>query len=231
MQGLEKSYQRRGLRRAQIFPVRRHVSATLNYLADELVLREPHSYAVQIRASQPATLVKSVAIAALFGLKNQRALPLKGGRAMQKLLRHGIAAPGVHVRTPGCELREMGEGPERDRNQQHGQDRNRPTPPALFAFSREKGKKEQPDDHHDRADQKCWSLKRRGEQREQGIEPQEKVVWLRRGLDNRRVRLAGRSKWAEVNRANGDCQEHKRREEQIFPNGIGEEGRAVFFCQ
>src|ERR1700740_209127 len=100
MKGLEKCYERGRLCRTQIFPVRRHIATALNHLADELVLREPHGNAVERRAPLSAELTERMAIAALLHLKHESPLPLKCGGAMQKSFRHGIAAPGVHVRTP-----------------------------------------------------------------------------------------------------------------------------------
>src|SRR5882672_5946435 len=95
MQGFEKCHERRGLCRTQVLPVRRHVAASLNHLSDELVLREPHGDAIQRRASLPAQLPEGVAVAALFDLKNKRALSLQGRCAMKKSLRDRIAAPGA----------------------------------------------------------------------------------------------------------------------------------------
>src|ERR1700752_4389134 len=46
MESLEKGDQRRGLWRTQVFSVRRHVAASLDHLADELVLRQPYGYGV-----------------------------------------------------------------------------------------------------------------------------------------------------------------------------------------
>src|SRR5260370_38941867 len=103
MQGLEKCDERRGLCRTQVLPVRRHVAVALVRLADELVLREPHGDRIQRRASLPAQLPEGMAVAALFDLKNERALSLQRGCAMKKSLRHWITAPSVHVRTPRCE--------------------------------------------------------------------------------------------------------------------------------
>ena len=47
MQGFEKCDECSGLRRTQVLPIRRHVAAALDHLADELVLREPHGNTVQ----------------------------------------------------------------------------------------------------------------------------------------------------------------------------------------
>src|SRR5258706_4168717 len=105
MQSLEKCDERRGLCRTQVLPVRRHVAASLDHLADELVLREPHGDAIQRRASLPAQLPEGMAVAALLDLKNKCALPLQGRCGMKKTLRHRITAPSAHVLTPRCESR------------------------------------------------------------------------------------------------------------------------------
>src|SRR6266852_8684551 len=109
MQGLEKGDQCGGFRWTQVFSVGGHVAASLDHLADELVLREPHGNAVQSRTSFSATISKRMAVAALLRLKYERALPLKRGCAMQKFPRHGITSPPVHVRTPGSDAGKMRE--------------------------------------------------------------------------------------------------------------------------
>src|SRR5215468_10432364 len=105
MQRLEKCDESGRLRRAQVFSISRHVAAPLNYLPDELVMREPHGDRVQGRASVPTGPSKCMAVSTLFELKNERTLPLKRSRVKDHLLRHWITAPGVHVRAPGRELR------------------------------------------------------------------------------------------------------------------------------
>src|SRR4029077_18526586 len=77
MQGLEKCDERRGLCRTQVLPVRRHVAASLDHLADELVLCKPNGNAIQSRTSLPSYLPKGMAVAALLDLKNKRPLPLQ----------------------------------------------------------------------------------------------------------------------------------------------------------
>src|SRR5580704_5726276 len=84
MQGLEKCDKRRGLSRTQVLPVRRHVAASLDHLADELVLREPHGDAVERRTPLSAEFTEGMAIATLLHLKHESALPLKCGGAMKK---------------------------------------------------------------------------------------------------------------------------------------------------
>src|SRR5580700_1193148 len=96
VQGLEESYERCSLRRAQVVPVGWHIAAALNHLPNELVLRQPHRNAVQSRPPLSATVAKRVAVAALLDLKHQRALALKRGRAMSVTIGYGISAPGVH---------------------------------------------------------------------------------------------------------------------------------------
>src|SRR5580704_4258337 len=107
MQGLKKRHERRRFRRTQILPVRWHVTASLDHLADELILCKPHGNTVQSRTSLSAQLPKRMAVAALLDLKNERTLALKRSCAVQKSLRHGITAPGIHVRAPGRVAGEM----------------------------------------------------------------------------------------------------------------------------
>src|SRR5215470_2588331 len=160
MQSLKKGDQRRGLRWTQVLSIRGHVPAALNHLSNELVLREPHCHAVESGSSLSTTLSKGMTITTLLHLKDERALPLKRGGVMNVSLRHRIAAPGIHVRTPGRVSREMGERAECDRDQQDRQDRNRAALPTLFPFTGKKREKQQPDNHQDRTDQKSRCLKR-----------------------------------------------------------------------
>ena len=200
MQRLEKSDERGCLRGTQILSIGRHVAATLNDLPDKLVLRETQGHGVEGGPSLSATFSQRVTVTALFNLKYQSSLPLQCGRPMYKLIRHWVTAPRVHVGTPGREPGEMGERSERDRDQHHGQNRDWSALPALFTFAGKKGKKKQPNNYYHRSDQKCWGLERRREQREHSIEPEEKVIWFRNGLDDGRIGPAGRPKLAELHR-------------------------------
>ena len=85
-----------------------------------MIFSEPDGNAVEGRASLPATFPNGMAVAALFGLKNERTLSLKRGCPMQNFFRYGIAALRVHVRTPGREAREMREGSQGYCDQQNG---------------------------------------------------------------------------------------------------------------
>ena len=87
MQSCKKCHQRGRFRRTQVLPVCRHVAATLNDLADELVFGEPHGNAVQSRAPLPARCTEGMAVPALLDLKHQSALPFKSGSSAQELVR------------------------------------------------------------------------------------------------------------------------------------------------
>jgi hypothetical protein len=63
---------------AKIFAVGWHVSAALDHLAYQLVLRKLHSDGVQRRAPLTALPFKGMAVMTLLGLENESALPLKG---------------------------------------------------------------------------------------------------------------------------------------------------------
>src|SRR4051812_33674999 len=95
-----------------------------------------------------------------------------------------VAAPGIHVRAPGCVLRETSKGPECDCNQQYGKNRNGTALPALFSFPGKKRQKDQSQDCQRGTDEEKRGLERWGQQRQQSVEPQEKVIGLRRSLDD-----------------------------------------------
>ena len=77
MQRFEKCHECRCLRRTQVLAIGWHVAASLDHLANELVLREPHGNTVQRRPSLPSRLTEGMAIAALFNLKDKCASPLE----------------------------------------------------------------------------------------------------------------------------------------------------------
>src|SRR5580700_7930469 len=143
VQGREKSYECRSLCRTQVVPIGRHIPAALNHLPNELVLCQPYGNAVQGWPSLSTHVAKRVAVAALLDLKHERTLPLKCSRALNVPIGYRIAAPCVHVRTPGRELGHASKGAERDGDHEHRDYRNRPALPALFSFSRKKWQKNQ----------------------------------------------------------------------------------------
>src|ERR1700722_12913206 len=125
-----------------------------------------------------------MAIAALLFLKYESPLPLERSSAVQKPVGHRIPAPCVHMRTPWGKSGEMCKSPQSDCNQQYGQNRNWPAPPALFSFARKKWQEEQSNNRHHRTNQQSWSFHGRRKQREQGVQPQKKVIRFRGRLNN-----------------------------------------------
>src|ERR1700741_1683496 len=140
-----------------------------------------------------------MAVAALLGLEDKCALAFEGSPAVQETLWHGIAAPRIHVWAPGCVSRKVCERAQRYGDEENRQDGDGPPAPAFFSFPGKKRQEEQTDDHKHWADEKRWSFKRWGQQREQRVEPNEKIVGPWRGLNNGWIRPAGRSEWPEVN--------------------------------
>src|ERR1700745_675075 len=100
MQRFEECDERGRLRRTQILPICGHVSASLDHLADELVLGQAHGDTIKCWTSLAATLPEGMAVTTLLALENQCPLSLKRGAAMQKFVRYRITAPRIHVRTP-----------------------------------------------------------------------------------------------------------------------------------
>src|SRR5690242_1259908 len=82
MQGLEKRDKSRGFRRTQVLSVSRHVPASLNHLADKLVLRKPHGDMVECRAPLSAEITERMTIAALLHLKHESPLPRESSSAV-----------------------------------------------------------------------------------------------------------------------------------------------------
>src|SRR5258708_33291088 len=93
MESFKERDERRGLGRAQVVSIGRHIAAALDHLPDELVGRKPHRDAIQGWSPLSARIAEGVAVAALLYLKHQRTLPLERGRALYVFVRHRLAGP------------------------------------------------------------------------------------------------------------------------------------------
>jgi len=80
MKSLKKCNQRGCLRRTQVLPISGHVTATLNHLTDQLILRKAYSDTVKRWASLATGIPERMAITTLLHLKYQRALSFQRGR-------------------------------------------------------------------------------------------------------------------------------------------------------
>jgi hypothetical protein len=134
VQCLEESHQCSRLCGSQIFSVSRHVAAALDYLADELILRELNGDSIQLRTTLTSRAAQRVAVVALLYLKNERALPLQGRTPFQVLRWNWITAPRIHYRTPRRIASQVCECTERDRDQQNRKNRYGTAFPALLTF-------------------------------------------------------------------------------------------------
>src|SRR5580692_4558885 len=99
-----------------------------------------------------------MAVAALFDLEDERALPLESTGAVQKLIGHRVAAPRIHVWTPWCVSSEVGKCSQDYGDQQNRQNSDRSTPPTLFPFSRKKWQQNKKRDDDYGADEESWRL-------------------------------------------------------------------------
>ena len=79
--------QRGCFRRREILAVGRHVAAALKHLADELILCQACRDVIQCRSALSAHPAERVAVAALLGLEDDRALPFDWGQIVQELRR------------------------------------------------------------------------------------------------------------------------------------------------
>ena len=134
VQRLEKRHQRSCLGGTQVFSIRRHVAATLNHLAYQLILRELNGDSIQFRPALSSRSAQSVAVVALLGLKNERPLALQRCTPFQVWFRNRFTAPRIHHGTPRRIAGQMCECTERDRDQQNRKNRYGTAPPAFLAF-------------------------------------------------------------------------------------------------
>src|SRR5260370_6846250 len=100
MQGFEKRHQRRCLGWTQVIPVSRHVAATLQHLADELVLREARGHGIQRWTALAACPIERVAVATLFALEHNRSLAFEGRPALYEFLLYRLPPPPTLDRHP-----------------------------------------------------------------------------------------------------------------------------------
>src|ERR1700751_516249 len=138
MQSLEKRDQRRGLSRTQIFSISRHVSATLDHLADQLVVREAKCDAVERRSALAAHVIKRMAVATLLSLEDQSAPAFECSASLQIFRRDRDAAPSVHDWTPGRMKAQVRQTAQHHRNQQNRENGNGPALPTLLPFAGDK---------------------------------------------------------------------------------------------
>ncbi len=172
-----------------------------------------------------------MAVAALLHLKNQRALAFQRGCTLQETVGHGIAAPGVHVRTPGSESGKMRERSQRHRDQQDAQHRDRPAAPAFFPFAEYKRQEYQRENRHHRPDQESGRLQRRRKQGEQCIHPQKEIIGARSGLNDGGIGPSARPEWPEIDGASRYRGQNEGGEEQILPYRVRNKGLAILFHQ
>src|SRR5712692_3936983 len=102
-QGFHEGNQLRHLRGPQILAVRRHVSATLDNLPNELIARKARGHRIQCGAAHPTLAIERVTISALLALDENRASKFERGPPLHINSRGGRAAPSLHVWRPGRE--------------------------------------------------------------------------------------------------------------------------------
>src|SRR5262245_17539602 len=117
MQCCEESHKGSGFRRAQIFPVCRHVAAALDHLPNEFILRQADCNSIERWSTFASKAVQRMTVAALLCLKNKSAASFEGRASLQILNRNRIATPCVHDRAPRRMYSQFRKSAERDRNQ------------------------------------------------------------------------------------------------------------------
>lgn len=135
MKSFEKCDERRRFRRTQILSVSGHVASALEHLAYELIASQSNSDGVESRPALATDTVKRVAIVALLGLKDERALNLEGRCSVQQFRRYSSSGGSIHHGTPWRMVGQIGEGSQRYRDKKNCQHCYRTPFPAFFALA------------------------------------------------------------------------------------------------
>jgi len=228
MKSHEESNDGGGLRGTEIFSVGRHVAAALDDLASKLVLRKEDGDLIEGGTPLAAFVTESMAVVALLELKDERALTHERRAILQEHGGNGIAAPGVHDGTPGSVTSKIGESAENDGDEKNGENGDGTTAPTFFTFTENKRQKQECKNGDDRTDEKSRRLHVRRQQREEGIEPEEKEIGTRSGLDDGGVGTARGAEGTEVGSDQGEREENTSTKEKILVDGAGNKGNAVF---
>src|SRR5580698_8871539 len=112
MQRGQEVDERRGLGGAESIAVRRHISPTLQDLADDLVLGHMRGDGVECRTAHSSRSADGVAVTALLVLQHERTLPLERATVFQISRRNWITGPGIHHGAPRRVHPEASEGSE-----------------------------------------------------------------------------------------------------------------------
>src|SRR5215510_3050598 len=145
MQRLKKLDQCCRFCRTEVFPISRHISSTLNDLANQLIRRQTDSNPVERRSALATFPAQRMAVVTLLGLKDESALMLQRGAIFQVLHRNRLTAPRIHYGTPGRVLSQVRQGAKRYRCQQDHQNGNGPAFPTLLAFTGKEWQHQQDD--------------------------------------------------------------------------------------
>src|SRR5271170_3058838 len=165
-QSLHEGYQGSYFRGSQILAVCRHVSASLDDLPDQLIVGEARGDGIQRGAAQTTLAPKAMAVPALLALNEDRPLKLQRRATFYICGGRGRAAPGLHVRRPGCEGSEIRQQTGRTKRQHHDHDSHGTATVTLLAGSRIERKQDQDRDADDGRDQKEKGLHVGRQQRE-----------------------------------------------------------------
>src|ERR1700678_113290 len=172
-----------------------------------------------------------MAVAALLQLKNQRALALERGAVTQKFGGDRHAAPCIHHGAPRRVAGKTCKCSQRDRDQQDGKNGDRTALPTFLAFPEKKRQKHQSKKHEYRADEEDRRFERRWQKREDRVQPQEKEIRARSGLNNGGIGRTRGTERAEIEGAGHDRENDEGAEEKILVNRAGNEWQAIFLGQ
>jgi len=145
-------------RGTEILAVGGHVATALDDLANELVLGKEEGDLIEGGTPLAALVTESMAVMALLKLKDESPLPLECRTILEELWGNGIAAPGVHDRTPGSMTGKIGEGAEHDGDEKNSENGDGTTAPTFFAFTENKRQEQECKNGDHRTDEESGRL-------------------------------------------------------------------------
>ena len=101
----------------------------------------------------------------------------------------------------------------------------------LFSFSGDQRQQQQGADDDDGHNQQERRFETGRQERQDRVDPEEREIGLRRGLDDGGIRLPAGTERAEEESTSDDGEQDGGRKDRVFPCGVGHKGDAVLLNQ
>ena len=101
----------------------------------------------------------------------------------------------------------------------------------LFSFSGDQRQQQQGADDDDGRNQQEGRFETRRQERQDRVDPEEREIGFRRGLDDGGIGLSGGTERAEEESTGDDGEHDGRRKDRVLPYGVRHKGHAVLLDQ